>query len=724
MKKIISFLIICQVIIISVYSLTLVRGYAISSLINYNTSSLNLLFFDDQEYMYFLELIEENQVNITRPVFINSNTVVISTNDFTLGNRISLNNGRFPNIGSNEFISNVSTNEDSQVGIFTNITPGFSVSIRDIADPTNVQFSGVYFINSIDFEVVDTFVYLLNQNIYSAEILSINNQVNFLNQITMVQVLELFAMAIILFVSICLSFVNYSINKLKTNAILGVLGYNKFKVTQIFSFELIKIIVFSYIVSYIIILVYIIAFSYTSFLNLISIWFFIIALILSFMYYITAMFFMAIYLYTTKATNLLKGKKPHFFLQFLTHSAKILCTISVLVFGLLAINNFMELRVRAETFSNWEATQNLHAINTYFVGQHSGYNGFALAHDIYIRKENLYQSLSTSMDAFIMRDSNVHFADNGFYPYIDMENAPSLNISPRGFNVTVSMNYFLFNPIYTVDHTPVEEQVIISPYVLNILVPEYLSPYEYEIRNLYLDYFYFSKVDIDRIYRPRIGGTPLEIDIKDLYINIIYIHDGQYFFTPNTTTRPEYGNRIFDVIAIIDTGSFHPHVRSINMQNGFYFFSDSIDTRGSIMQYLYEHELVHVIRSTRSVFDENANAIVELRTQTFRMIGFIVGLLVSSITIIYALVSNYVDRNKQRLFLKFITGYSFFERNTAFLYIVTICTVVISFILTIHFGLLSLLIGTLIVCLDLVTVYFADKNIIKKSFSKVMKGAL
>lgn len=90
MKKIIILLIVIQMVIISLYGLVLLRGYAISSLLNENTASLSLVFDTSEEYQTFIDLAEKEGLTITKPVFIDDTNLIIYTSDLYLGDRITL----------------------------------------------------------------------------------------------------------------------------------------------------------------------------------------------------------------------------------------------------------------------------------------------------------------------------------------------------------------------------------------------------------------------------------------------------------------------------------------------------------------------------------------------------------------------------------------------------------------------------------------------------------
>lgn len=467
----------------------------------------------------------------------------------------------------------------------------------------------MYFINSTEVDIVQNFVDELDNHISRAELFSVNNEVNIFNQVTMMQLIELSIMSILLFICIFATLINYAVSKLKSNSVFSIHGYSKFSIIKKSVIELSIFFLITFIISYGLLFLYSYFSGYQSFLSMISLYFVFTYVFLVFVYMIFFNIFMFVYLLLVKTTNILKGKKPYFFLQFANHASKIAFTIAILIFGHLAIDAFIEFNHRRDTTSSWEFTENIHRTYVYDVGQTSDTE---IDLDITVRKLELYDHLTREMSAFIMNSRNVWFLDEGRMHYYG-ENPPPVELAPSGYRVTISPNFLKFNPINSLNGIDVFEQIIYDPYVLNILVPENLSSYEDEIIRLYLDYFYFSSVRIDNIYNEDLGLESNTTSIENLSINIIYVVNNQSYFSFDSHLRPEQGNNIIDPIAVLYTGSVHPHRLSGSMGGSFFFYTDAINAHDAIVPFLVDSGLTNVIRSTSSVFDENARVIVELR---------------------------------------------------------------------------------------------------------------
>lgn len=718
MKKVIVFLIVIQMIVMSMYGLLFVSSYAVTSL-SANTASISLIFSDTEEYEFFLDLAENHDLTVTREVFIDSTNLIIYTSDLTLDGRIELIKGRWPAIGENEFVSVSHTEESSQVGVIRNITPDFNLSLSHIKNTTNVSLDGIYLINSSNLDVVESFVGVLDQNIYRAELFSVNNHGNIFARMTEMQFIELIVMSLLLFVCVVAAFVNYAVTQLKAGSVLLVHGHRKIYVLKKATVDLFKLLIAAFVISYILTVIYTYVSGYTVFLGLISLFFVLIFLGLSFFYLFVFQSFMSIYLLSVKSNRILKGEKPYVMLQVANYIAKMTFSIAILVFSSLAISNFIELNHRLDAFSAWDLAQNTHMTRVFSVGQSTD---LSIDLEVMTNQLSLYESLSREHNAFIMDSSNVYFLDQGLMPYADMHLAPLMELSPNGYSITISPNFLDLNPIKAVNGIDIHDQINWNPDVLNILVPERLAVHEDEILRLYLEEFHFSKVEIDNIYNRDLGLELNNTKKDDLSIHIIYIEDGQYYFSFNNRVRVEAENRILDPIAILYTGSVHPSRLSQTMGGYFFFQTNAINAHNDILPLLIEHNLSHVIRSTESVFDQNDQVITQLQEQVITALILIVILTLSSVAIIYGLMSQYFEKNKKLIFVKSIFGYPFIQRHLSFLLLVIVYHIGVVITLIFLLGYNVFIPGLLLLGTDLAFIFLIDKKLTSDSFSKITKG--
>ncbi len=119
------------------------------------------------------------------------------------------------------------------------------------------------------------------------------------------------------------------------------------------------------------------------------------------------------------------------------------------------------------------------------------------------------------------------------------------------------------------------EQIIYDDLTLNILVPEKYMDMEEQIISAYREQFYFEKVQATNDYNEMAGiETVLDIPEESLNINIIYVKDGQSYFTFRSDCASTTNNRIVDPIVMIYTSNIHCNYAHSIMSQWLYFYSD------------------------------------------------------------------------------------------------------------------------------------------------------
>lgn len=144
-------------------------------------------------------------------------------------------------------------------------------------------------------------------------------------------------------------------------------------------------------------------------------------------------------------------------------------------------------------------------------------------------------------------------------------------IDPAGQCIRVSKNYFQYNPIETADSSDLTEQIIYDDLTLNILVPEKYRDMEEQIIAAYREDFYFEKVQAANDYNEDAGiNAVLNIPKENLNINIIYVKDGQRYFTFRSDCAILTDN---DPVVKIYTSNIHCNYAHSFMTQWLYFYS-------------------------------------------------------------------------------------------------------------------------------------------------------
>ena len=101
-----------------------------------------------------------------------------------------------------------------------------------------------------------------------------------------------------------------------------------------------------------------------------------------------------------------------------------------------------------------------------------------------------------------------------------------------------------------------ENKAPLDDLTLNLLVPEQYHDMEQEILAAWREYFYFEKVEAENDYNERAGEKEqLDIAENQLTVNIIYVKDGQRYFTYRSDCASADGSWITDPLVQIYTGN-------------------------------------------------------------------------------------------------------------------------------------------------------------------------
>ena len=693
----------------NIYQNTLHRG---SSVIQLGVLSI-------EEYNVFLNILDTYSLTATRRVNLNLNTIELHTNDPTLGNRIQLIEGSSPAYG--EFISNINKDKPNQSGIFRNIIPRYDLVVYCLAAPQNLFVSSFYSINTTDLTILTHVLDYLYSEVFHVELFAILDNMGFshlffpfsLNQMIVSSTATFF-----LVLATILSLVQFSVSQLRSINIMLALGYSKTRtsitmVRKILSFKetvLPAIVIYIFFICYLILTT-----SYSYFYFELTLLFFAVYLALlilcMFMAFVILIIFVGIQ--NSDSTSVLKNKYYYFAIQTANFSIKTVFTVFFIVGVLITLSLLEEIILRRESLTNWNRTENLYRIQVFDVGQATL---FEVEEFVTERIVYLYQHLKEHNKAFIMNSLNFENMELlGLYDF-----PMSGRVHGIQSHVIISPNYLNFNPIFDTEGNQVTDQLIHDDYVMNILVPFSFYYLKEELLFYYHKFFYFHKVEVENIYNIAFGRPMNTTPKTELTVNIIFVKDNQYYFTLNPIVRVSYGNRIFDTIAVVYTRNFHRSFLSSNATHSMFFYAGNFNPDDYISFALaYDASILTVTSS----MDEQKNDILsDLRAYHTNSILLLILLLFSNVGISYNLFSNYYERNKVKLVLKSLWGYSTFEKHKKFLIALFLPLMVIVLITGIMYDIKALLVGAFLLAMDTIFILLKESLLQQKSFSMILKG--
>lgn len=209
------------------------------------------------------------------------------------------------------------------------------------------------------------------------------------------------------------------------------------------------------------------------------------------------------------------------------------------------------------------------------------------------RSAELLPLLEESANAFVMDAYNYQSLDDDGTPLYTMNNMDyPQEIDPAGQCIRVSKNYFRYNPIETADGSELTERFIYDDLTLNVLVPEQYRELEEQILEAYRENFYFEKVQAENYYNEMAGiEKTLDISEEELTVNLIYVKDGQSYFTFRSDGAADTENLITDPIVQIYTDNIHCNYAHSILTQWLYFYSEQDSAEGAyreIEPYLIE----------------------------------------------------------------------------------------------------------------------------------------
>lgn len=247
------------------------------------------------------------------------------------------------------------------------------------------------------------------------------------------------------------------------------------------------------------------------------------------------------------------------------------CVLLLIFALLLTACNSREQESVSDT--KWEDYKHIYKTVVQYTGENESIEKYL---EIAERSEELFPLLEANVGAFVMDAYNYQLIDDEGTPLYTMNGMDyPQEIDPAGQCIRVSKNYFQYNPIETANGSELTEQIIYDDCTLNILVPEKYRDMEEQIIEAYRKDFYFEKVQANDDYNEMAEiNTVLDISEENLNVNIIYVKDGQRYFTFRSDCAVSTDNWIDDPIVKIYTSNIHCNYTHSFMTQWLYYYSD------------------------------------------------------------------------------------------------------------------------------------------------------
>lgn len=165
------------------------------------------------------------------------------------------------------------------------------------------------------------------------------------------------------------------------------------------------------------------------------------------------------------------------------------------------------------------------------------------------------------------------------------------------------------------------------------------------------------------MFNEEIGEPLVEgITVEDLTVHIIYTEEGQSYFSFNRFHGGQT-NTFYDPIAmILPAASVDSSFAASLVTTSLYFYDSSGQAFETILPTILESEMVEINRII-SVYDEANQEIILLQQRLFYQLIEVILIITFSLLMLSLFIWAYYQTNSYQLNLKYLFGYSFWERH-------------------------------------------------------------
>lgn len=718
MKKIIYILFTIELLIVSLLGLNIVKDNEINNMLYNDTTSISIVFKNykklNKNYSDWIkEIADKNSVIISKYIFNNNEKLSIYTTDLNLNNKIKLKSGSLPKINSNEFISNTNTSNNNQVGKFSTLGKDTSILIRDFGKVSEVGEGGIFYISTQNEDTINNILKELNGD-GSILVAKIHDKYTDSNLYLNPLIIRDLILTTLCFLA---TIVHYTVSKSREVAILRLNGYSKLDIIIRVIKNIFKIMSLSSLTALLIYIIY----TFKANIGFKSVMYFIIFSTICILINI----FISILIVSFNNRNskyvlALKGKKSYKFINMMHFILKFVFVLFLILSINSCILNYNMLQTQLNNLSEWDKAKDVYNLTLKDTGEKS------LSKEEVIRNSKIrefYKNLEDEKEAFLIDTTNFETLSNGSYMYEVNSKGKNTDISQYGKNIRINKNYLKINPIYS-SGKEILDLINYDDKTINLLVPKKLHNYENEIKKEFRELFYFEKIEVENMYNGELGMALNRTKKSDLSVNIIYVDNNQSYFTYNSFVMDDNRNLIDDPIAIVDTNNIDDSFYLSYISRCVYFKSKKLDALSDIGHIIKNQDVEESIKSLHAVYNEYGLEIDKLEKALSSEIFTIIIIAISNLMITYNIVVSYYERNKYKLYIKKLFGYTSIYRCISLiisLILINIIPISIASMIT-NLNSNIILYGILILVVEVVMAIILDKIISNSSFNKIIKG--
>lgn len=733
MKRAVRLVFIVQLIVLTILGAVIYFQNSYVRLFYKDISYIDVLVSDDKAFNAFLSWTEERGIIVSRISINPDNEITLHVSDWALSDNLILLEGSSPEQG--EFVSDIITHEMNQSGLMKRLLPNYNFKIYSLYEPEHYNFTSLYAITTTsEYEIneMKEELALEGVTIYPNELYNSNSLFLLLSSFSRIHII---LVGIFLCVSILVMLVlltQFVIQQNKTINIYLTLGYSRLRII----YSIISDLFFGKIWIgwvgglYIIISVALFCIEeYKPFYVQIVSLYLVLAILISCIYatFLSCELLVCLIKRRNGFSLVLKNMKPNMVVQVANYFVKFVSVFLFFVSITFLAALYEKFATDKHNMQSWIDIKDIYKVSMSDVGQ-----DYDLSIEVELHKKitDLYQHLITENNAFFMDADDIYAMEVYGVDY------PLTGLVTNGYSthITVSPNYFQFNPIFTSEGIPIEQELVYADNVLNILVPESLSSIYDELNKQFLNYFEFYRYRIyENVYSDASNDSWNPSRQKDLEVNIIPVKTGQLYFTLSPDIRQNDNNKVLDPVVVVYTDNFHPSSTFTKTSRCLYFEYDD-NHKKTPNDYLAEIVDMDDFVFASSVWKDVSDRVTQLRRNYAVTILLTIFIILGYFVTSFSLFSNYFMRNRYAVTIKTLWGYSIYRRYcSAFVILFTptlLAILLFLFAVTSKLSRLfptislqeTILVGMFVVGIDIAYFVIIEKILSKKSMNSILKG--
>ncbi|ECZ7678904.1 bacteriocin-associated integral membrane family protein [Listeria monocytogenes] len=718
MKKFLSIIILVTLIIGNVMFFNFISNTLSRDFLFKEQTEVQFKYKEDYQVSDFNNSIktfsETKNINIAQYTFLDERDLNIYASNSQYSPNIKLKKGDYPD--KNRFLANRESGDEKQSGVIYHPSKYWSLKVYDFGQIKNVGLSDTFYVSGLDNQ--DTYQAFLKEFEQYGEITTKNVDVSWWKYINIPLLMTLLLCFAILFV-FTYYYLRYSKQRLLVNRIWGnselVTLMSLFNKTIIFT-------LFSVLAILITFVSIVLANGLATYLVEI-VWKLLLFNVLLFIFILFQMYFFGLLrikkIDQAKSDQRMQSSRQHLAINLVIKFVLLCLFIGTFI---ASYQSLQTLNTRLANIDVWDATKDIFKVKVGVLPE-------GIQDDLKADKElndNLsafYEEGTSKKEMFLMYSNNFQRSETNTFFYETYLKKDSEINSPEGNSVEIDFNYLKLNPIKSIKGQNVEKEAIISDKVLNIIVPNGKKGLEKDIKNTFLDYFYFQKVEVANIYNEALDLPAVALSKEDLSVNIIYAENNQDYFSYDSNTGDFRTGNITDPIAIVYTGNIDSSSIGAHVTSSVYFVDKSKGDAFNAILPLINNSNAREITHVRSVYQEVSSEITTLKWQIYQqLIGTII-LALCLCSFMVLLVLSYYRENLYKQLIYHVFGYSFWKSSKWFIIsnlFVSVFSGILIFILSKEP--VALYFSVVILIIELCAIYFIKEKAIYKDFKAILKG--